>query len=209
MASSKVTAVVGTCLVLVSACGRESTAPLPVASGPDATDPTFIHARSGAPQLTIARTSFWAVRGEERTGALYYRSTTGDPADSTQFVRLTIHRRTLAWRPDGSRIARRDSVRITITLVDPQRMIVEMQPTGLRFAPGKPARLELAYDQANGDLDGDGRVDGRDSAREAGLGLWRRETPNDPWLPITGSEHQPHRRISGAIEGFTQYAIAY
>ncbi|HEU4641393.1 MAG TPA: hypothetical protein VFS44_02985 [Gemmatimonadaceae bacterium] len=209
MPSSKVTALVGTCLVIASACGRDATAPPAPAPGPDSTDPSFIRARADAPQLTVARISFWATRAEERTGALYFRSTTGDPADSTQLVRLTIPRGALARLPDGSRVGRRDSVQITMTLVDPEHMIVEMEPSGLRFSNGHPAHLDFGYEQASDDIDGDGQVDGEDQVKEAGLRLWRRETPGDPWLPVGGSKHQPHKHIDGDIEGFTQYAIAY
>lgn len=208
MASSRLTAWLGSCLVLVSACGRESTAP-DVPGAPTATDPTFVQSRADAPPLTSTRATFWARRDADRVGTLYFQSTTGDPADSTELLRLTIPARALSRLPDGSRIAKHDSVRITITLVDPQRLVVELEPSGLRFANAHPARLELAYDQASGDLDGNGVVDGRDQVREAGLSIWRRETANDPWKRVAGSRHGGHKKIDGVIEGFTQYAIAY
>ncbi|HEX6536794.1 MAG TPA: hypothetical protein VF041_19560 [Gemmatimonadaceae bacterium] len=168
-----------------------------------------MRSRADAPPLTSTRTSFWARRDAERVGTLYFQSVTGDPADSTELLRLTIPARALSRRPDGSRLAKHDSVRITITLVDPERLVVELEPSGLRFSSGHPARLELAYDHASGDLTGDGVVDGRDQVREAGLSIWRRETANDPWQRVSGSKHGGHKKIDGIIEGFTQYAIAY
>jgi hypothetical protein len=208
MASTRLTAWLGSCLVLASACGRDTTAPDGFAVSP-ADGPTFVQARTDAPALTATRISFWARRDAERVGTLYFQSITGNPADSTQLVRLTIPAHALSRRPDGSRLAKHDSLLITITLADPERLVVELEPSGLRFSTGHPARLELGYDQASGDLDGNGVVDGRDQVREAGLRIWRRESASEPWQPIAGSKHGAHKQIDGVIEGFTQYAIAY
>lgn len=212
---SKSRAVLWSCIALALACSREPTAPAtPQSPGGDSTKvayggPQFLQASPGAPAATSTHTSFWAVRGKERSGALFIAGPAGAPADSTPLVSLTVPREGLDRRPDGSRIARGDSVLITITLVDPQRMIVELEPSGLRFSAGHPAMLTLGYDQAGSDLDHDGVVNGRDTAIDEMLRIWRRERPSDPWRPVNASRHGHGRHIDSDIGGFTQYAIAY
>lgn len=212
---SKSRALLWSCIALAVACTREPTAPAaPPGGGSDSTTvasgaPQFLQASPGAPAPTATTTSFWAVRGAERTGALFLPGPASAPADSTPLVSLTVPREGLDRRPDGSSIARGDSVRITITLVDPQHMIVELEPSGLRFSAAHPATLTLGYSQAGADLNRDGVVNGRDWAIETMLRIWRRERVSDPWRPVQASRHGHGRHIDGDIGGFTQYAIAY
>lgn len=171
-------------------------------------DPTFLTAARGA-QLTATTVRFYAVRGQRREGALYYASTDGNPADSAELVRLVVPPGAGLRRPDGSRVMPGDSVLITMTVVDPEHMIIELEPSGLRFTPGEPAELELTYLRANEDLNGDGRVNGADHAIEDRLRIWRQEEPEDPWLPLASRHDPPAKRLRSSIEGFTRYAIAY
>jgi hypothetical protein len=200
-----------TCLVLgfVLACREAPTAPAATAMSERVErsegTPRFLRAEREVPPGT-RRVSFWAVRGRRTSAALRVPAGRDRMAD---LLRFTVPPRALAALPDGRRIAEGDSVRITITLLDPRRLIVEFQPSGLSFSPRHPARLRMHYDGASADLDGDGRVDARDAALAESLSIWKREAPTDPWQRIASVRDGAHRTIDADIEGFTDYAIAY
>ena len=172
------------------------------------TDPIFLRTSSDAPSLTATTVRFYAVRGQDREVRLYYHSRAGH-ADSTEFLRFRVTNQSLLTRPDGSTIANGDSLQITFTVADAARMIIDFQPSGLRFADGRPARLKLKFAEASHDFNGDGVVDARDAALVAQFAIWKREAVGLPWLKLTSLRSADLEEIEADVTGFTQYAVAY
>ena len=78
--------------------------------------------------------------------------------------------------------------------------MVTLEPTGLAFDPAEPAELELRFE-------GIPSVSAED---ETAVGLWRQESPGDPWellgpARVTSSDRI---RVESEILSFTRYALA-
>ena len=86
--------------------------------------------------------------------------------------------------PDGTPIAEGDSVLITIRVVDPAKMLFEMEPSGTDLLRRRPAELKIHYEEAHGDLNDDGSVDSDDDDIESTMAIWRQETPSDPFVRV-------------------------
>lgn len=146
--------------------------------------------------------TFWAVRGQERSVQINYRS----GSDDTQpFLRLTTV--DPAYVPGLGDLAVGDSVLISVT-VDPQNIKVSLEPTGLRF--GEPAQFHMWYGGANGDLNGDGVVDGSDEYVESQLlGMWYREDLVDPWTRISAAQSLSDKSFTVTLQHFSEYAVSW
>jgi len=174
----------------------------------DDDDLSFLEPDDDAPPLATTRVSFYAVRGQERQALIMYRAQPG-AADSSEFVRFVVPAGSLVERPDGSPIALGDSLRITLTVVDTLRLIVDFQPSGLRFATNHPARLRFSYGETDDDLDDDGEVGPDDEAIEATFAIWRQETAGEPYRKIPSTALTVAEQVVAEIGGFTRYAVAY
>jgi hypothetical protein len=168
----------------------------------------FLRPASDAPPLANPVVQFYAKRGDNREAFIYYQRRPGR-SDSTEFMRFRVHGSALAQRPDGTTIVEGDSILITIRVVDPARLILEFQPSGLRFAASRPAELKIRFAEANDDLDGDGDVDADDSARERELAIWKQEAPGLPWLRMASVVDFSLDEVEADVFSFTGYAIAY
>ena len=168
----------------------------------------FLRLDDGAPPLVTTTASFWAKRGDNRELRMYHRARLGD-TDSTEFLRFEVDNESLLERPDGTRFAEGDSILITVTVIDLANLIVDFQPSGLRFDPDEPAELEFDFEETDDDLDDDGDVDDDDSSREAVLSIWRRESASQPWVRLSSNVRVELDEIEADILGFTNYAIAY
>lgn len=168
----------------------------------------FLRPAADAPPLAQIAATFWAVRGEDREVRLSYRPRQGE-TDSTDFLRFRVRDETLLELPGGLPIALGDSVLITVTVIDPARLIVEFQPAGLLFSSAEPAELELRYPEADHDFDDDGDVDDDDDRIEQQLRIWRQESIGDPWVQLSGSIRADIDEVKADLTGFTRYAIAY
>jgi hypothetical protein len=210
--------VIDRCLVLVSmlavlvACG-DATEPRPDPASPSDTiraeeDLRFLRTAPDAPPLERTTASFYAVRGDNSEIRMYYQPRPGDDSGD-EFLRFEVRGESLRQRPDGTPIAEGDSVLITLTVIDPERLIVDFQPAGLRFNAEEPARLRMSYAETVDDRDDDGDVDDEDRAAESSLSIWRRERPDDPWIRIGSLRSTDVDEIEADISGFTYYAIAY
>jgi hypothetical protein len=213
-------------LALAAACapdravgvdGAASAALAPRASGPSFSgsshdaddDPHFVTAGSGAPDIANPVVQFWAKRGEDRSGTIYYHSTTSG-RDSTPLFFLRVRAKSLWKRPDGSTIAQGDSVLITLTVTDTVDLVVDCQPSGLLFSPDTPARLKMSYGETSDDLNDDGVVNSTDSTLTRALAIWRKETATSPWIRVLNSRNSTgSHEVEADIGGFTGYAIAY
>jgi hypothetical protein len=170
--------------------------------------PQFLRPAADAPRIANPLVKFYAKKGVDREAFMYYhRSTTGK--DSVVFLRMRVRARSLARRPNGSRIAFGDSVLITIRLVDPTRLIVDCQPAGLKFSTEHPADLKLSYAETDPDVNRDGRVDTRDRQLTSRFKIWRRETNISPWTALPSTVTFGTHEVETDIFGFTRYAIAF
>lgn len=185
-------------LLAAAGCGDSSG---PAASVPE-TELGFLRPALDAPALVQTQLAFWAVRGRGTEVRLEY--VTGE-----DFLRFKLNDKSLLRRPDGTTIADGDSALITITVVDPLRLIVEFQPSGLAFDPREPAELELRYAHADHDLNDDGSVDSEDDRIESMFSIWRQERPGDPWFKVGSAVVKELDEVEARLDGFTRYAIAY
>jgi hypothetical protein len=185
---------------------REGTAPAPVSRAADQLH--FIRPAPGASSLPDTAVTFWARRGEDRELRLYYNpqslSGTGE-----EFLRFTVPAAALAQRPDGSAITVGDSVLISVRVIDPSRLIVEFQPSGLRFSAGSPARLRFELAETDSDLNGDGVVNAEDDSVKTQLSFWRQEAPGQPWLKVASAVFTDLNEVEANVLGFSGYALAY
>jgi hypothetical protein len=163
----------------------------------------FLPSLSGGLSLDRNTVTFWAVRGEERSVQVNYLSSTGDT--SAPFLQLTIV--DPVYVPDRGDIAAGDSVLITVT-IDPTNIKVSLEPTGMQF--GDPARLQIFYGGAAGDMNGDGVVDESDAQIEAQLlGLWYREGADSAWARIPASQSVVDRSFISALRHFSEYEVSF
>jgi len=161
-----------------------------------------------APPLATSSATFYAVKGKNADLDLWYRPRAGQ-RDSTKFLEFRIGGNSLDRRPDGSAIADGDSVRITVTVKDPAHLVVEFQPSGLKFSSKDPARLRMFFTEVSDDIDHNGRVDSDDDNVKQQLSIWRQEQPSLPWFKVASAVVKDAKRVDADLAGFTGYALAY
>ncbi|MEO7712848.1 MAG: hypothetical protein ABIV10_08020 [Gemmatimonadaceae bacterium] len=168
----------------------------------------FLRPAADAPLLANPMLSFYAKRGEDREAFMYYQPRPGR-SDSSVFMRFKVSATSLDRRPDGTVIQMGDSVLITIRLADPARLILDFQPSGLRFSVSKPADLKLDFRESSHDFDGDGDQDADDDRAKTALRIWKQEAPGLPWVRLASVTNFSLEELEADILGFTGYAIAY
>ena len=200
-------------LALVTACGTEpvgSPGDLPSATLEDVSDAElhFLRPAPDAPPLAQTSASFYAVRGESRQVRIMYRARP-TASDSTQFLRFEVPHQSLVRRPDGTLVAEGDSLLITLTVSDSDRLIVNFEPAGLLFDTDAPARLSMSYAETDDDVNADGVVDALDDELESLFQIWRQEQIGDPFFALASLLNKTREVVSASISGFTNYAISY
>ncbi len=169
--------------------------------------PTIVTLRGNAPALETAVTTFYAKKGTDREARIYF--TDGAGGRGSEYIRLEVGANALLARPDGSAIATGDSILITIRVVDTKRILFELLPDGLRFAPNAQARLVAHYIEADKDFDGDGDEDANDAAIESRLAIWRQPTASLDFQKLPSTLVLDMDGIISHLPGFSRYAIAY
>jgi hypothetical protein len=179
--------------------------PAPDDEGPGEELPVSItpSPEAGPPQLDRYEVSFWAVRGKRRSIQINYETEDG----LSPFLRLTIPRRALHRRPDGSRIEWGEAVLITV-IVDRTRLRVELEPDGIQFSRWIPARLKIWYGGADWDFNGDGVVDERDDEAERRLRMWTQEEDGGPWRSMRGWHSRRGKWLLVKLYHFTGYEVS-
>jgi hypothetical protein len=157
--------------------------------------------------LFNATDSFYAKKGEDRELRIYFQDDVGGSGE--EFLRFRVDAPTLLARPDGTPFASGDSVLITIRVVDPAKVMFDMEPSGLTFDPARPAQLKIHYVHADHDFNEDGTVNNLDTAIKSQLAIWRQESLTDPFIRLGSVNAEDLEEIDAAILGFTRYAIAY
>lgn len=186
--------------VFLGACGGDSTAPKTDVK--QTSELHFLRLSTSAPPLQSTVVSFYAVKGQDREIRVKFR--TGE-----DFLRFRVFANSLLQRPDGSSFATGDSVLITITVTDPTKLAADFQPSGLKFSPTAPARLQFEFGEADKDLNGDGVVTAADTALIPQISTWRQEVSAAPWLKIASVVEVEISEVQADIGGFTGYALAY
>jgi len=199
--------------VLVLAGCRDATAPVDdafaevVVSAPVSGALHILQQASSAPRLETYQVSFWARRGRNSTVVVNYEPAPGEVA-ALPFLRFDIPRDGLTAGPYGSRLGRRDSVFITLT-IDPQSFAVAFEPEGVVFSRRHPATLAFWYGNANPDFNGDGSVDGADGALAAQLAIWGRPGRPAEWLKTASQTEAGQQWIWTALYHFSEYAVSW
>jgi hypothetical protein len=150
--------------------------------------------------VTTRQASFWAKRGEDRRLEIDY-------ADGEEFLEFEVRDESLLRRPDGTVFQNGDSILITVTLDNSDRIILDFQPSGLVFNPLEPAQLEINYQQNDPDIDDDGDHDDDDLDLEAAMRIWQREQAGAPWLPLATVRIDEDDLRAGVLS-FTGFAMA-
>ena len=191
-----------TLLMLAVSCA-DSTAP----DVRPASELHFLRPAPNAPPLADTVVTFWAKRGVDREIRLRYAAASG--GETEEFLRFKVPSEALAFRPDGRPFAVGDSVLITVRIADFSRLIVDFQPSGLRFSTAHPAELRIRFAHADHDFNGDGVEDNEDDEIESTLALWRQEAPGSPWIKLGGKLEVSLEEVEGELLGFSGYALAY
>jgi hypothetical protein len=193
-------------LLLAGIAGcSSSTAPNDTTRPP--TDLNVIRLAASSRPLFNAADSFYAKKGEDRELRIFFQDDVGGPGE--EFLRLRVDAPTLLARPDGTPFAVGDSVLITVRVVDPSRIMFDMEPSGLTFDPARPAQLKIEYAHADHDFNEDGSINAFDTEIKSRLALWRQELVTDPFVRLGSINVEDIEEISADILGFTRYAIAY
>ncbi len=205
-------------LCMFSACDSPSPtsvlldlSPVSTKGGPGSSSSTsinFLSPASNAPSLSLAPVSFYAVQGADRRVEIFYNPRP-DQSSPSSLLRLRIRQNAQIVLPDGTSLAAGDSVQITINVLDPLKLIVQFQPSGLRFVGPNVAELRMSFLETNRDLNHDGVVDNLDRALERTLSIYRQEGANDPFLRVSSIVSSGSSQVDSFIGGFTNYVIAY
>jgi hypothetical protein len=168
---------------------------------------TIIQLPAASPPIWNPVASFYAKKGTDRELRIYFQDAVGGPGE--EYLRLRVDAGSLYKRPDGTLFQVGDSILITVTVVDPQQIFFDFQPSGLTFSSAVPAQLKIEYAETGGDLDDDGDVDTDDDAIEQVIDLWRQEQAGGDFVKLGAVKIEELDEIEADILGFTRYAIAY
>ena len=199
--------------LFAAACSNEL-GPLPIPEqdrvAPPPTDSAQIHMlrqSPSAPRLQTYRMSYWARRGTQTTVQVNYRARPGQ-SQGDPFLRFRIPINGLVAGANGVPLDRGDSVRITLT-IDSVSFRVDFQPSGVVFSKSSPAQLAIWYQDANPDLNGDGRVDATDAALEQQLAIWTQSNRTDPWKQLSSGNDTTQKLVTAALYHFSLYAVSW
>jgi len=202
-------------LVVLGACGGgSSTGPLPPPPPPPTkatNELSFLIQAANAPALVTTDTTFLATRGQELKVQLFYEPVAGSgQSEGDEFLEFELDPQSLLRYPPGHPKAGQlfqagDTISIRIQ-VDPNELLVTMEPSGLQFDPAHPAQLELRYGHADDDYDGDGAADPPET--ESQIDLWRQEFPGDPWVRVGEIKDTETNRVRAFLTSFSRYALA-
>jgi len=190
----------------LAGCSSDSSSPGDGSNRPSG-DLNIIQLDASSPPLLNPDTSFYAVQGEDREVRISFQDAAG--AEGEEFFRLRVRSGSLQALSDGTPIAPGDSVLITVHVVDPARILFELEPSGLTFNASEPAELKIHYNHADHDFNNDGTVNLFDDQIKDQLAIWRQEALNDPFVKLGSVNVEESEEINADILGFTRYAIAY
>ncbi len=160
-----------------------------------------------APRLETYQTTFKACKSKSQKLQIGYLPRP-DVATGL-FLELEVPKYSLYRWPSGRRFASWECVWITAT-IDPDNMVVKLEPEGLKFRWSKPAKLRMWYTYANLDLNGDGVVDYRDEEIVGeDLALWRLPHDGGAWKKIRSVHVESAMQFTASLTQFSHYAVAH
>ncbi len=174
--------------------------------GSEDSDPVILDLADDHAPFFNQSVSFWAKAGSNAEGAIYFQDDRG--RQGNRYARLKLSGRSLLSYPDGRPFAKGDSILITMTVDPSNRMLFEMEPTGLRFSSDRMAELRIDYSEANPDYNHDGVVDAVDAGIKALLAIWVQEA-SEPFLKLGSVNFPEIDELVARINGFSRFAIAY
>lgn len=193
-------------VLLLASCGGGET---PTSPGErPASDLRLLRVSPNAPPLATMQASFWAVKGRNAGVDLWYHALPGR-SDSTKFLELRLGGASLDRRPDGTPFAQGDSVLITLQVTDAVHLVVDYQPSGLRFSANDLPKLKMFYSFCGDDLNYDGVVDSADDVIASQLSIWKQESAGQSWFRLSSIVAKDAKQVEAQIAGFTGYAIMY
>ncbi|MBA3710684.1 MAG: hypothetical protein H0W83_17905 [Planctomycetes bacterium] len=167
----------------------------------------IVEVAPGSPPPEATVVTFYARSGTESQGRVFLGD--GHGGRGAEYLRLTLDRNSLAAHPDGSPFADGDSIQITIRVMDPSKILFQMEPAGLRFSDTSPAELRISYAPADGDLDHNGRKEEVDDSLENHLAIWRQAGTGTAYIRLPSTVSRSGRTVRADLPGFSRYAIAY
>ena len=176
------------------ACSSDSSGPTkPVVVPPSA---LTILTLPAAPPLCQDSVGFWARTDQDREATISFND--GDCSPGEKFLKFEVKNGSLSRRPDGSAFGAVDSIFVWIKPA-PDSVLFTFEPSGLRFNPARPARLQLEY----------GEAQVADTAIEHLLNLWVQDLPGDSLTQVGSVKVEDFDELEADILGFSRYAIAY
>ena len=198
---------IGTVALLAGAVACSSSS-APHSPTPVPTDQLHVVVQdSTAPPLYSDSVSQLFTAGQSGDVRLYYANVTGGSGE--EFLRLEIPGDGLFRKPDGAAFQPGDTIRISIRVIDPKKMVFEFQPAGLQFNPTDPARLKIEYLHSDHDYNEDGVVNAADSTIQAQLDVWKNDPPSMLWYKQGAVNFESLEEIDVNVTSFSQYAVAW
>jgi hypothetical protein len=198
-------------VVMMVACARDAAPPsgvtMPRADVVASGEPHLLQQAPNTPALEKTKITFVATKGTETEVTLKYGKD-ATHKDKQIFAQFTIPPLGLKTRPDGRPIGIGESIEITLTVIDPLKFLIKLEPSGLKFDPANNAVLTLSYIYAIQDFNGDGEINDVDRDIERNLRLWRKDG-TAPFQKLEGTPQLATDRVSAVIGGFSNYLIAY
>ena len=169
-------------------------------TGPTSRNPaelTIVQLASTAPPLLSTSVTFTACRGSNAEGRLFFDN--GSGGEGAEFARLRIGSNSLLRRPEGTTFGQDECVEVTMSVPDPTRLEIALEPTGLVFSNDDPAELRLDY----------GEAEGITADIEAQLAIWRQEAPGQPYVRLGTVVFDDLDEAEADLFGFSRYALSY
>jgi hypothetical protein len=194
-----------TAWAMVAFTGCESTDPGDNGTTRPPAELNILRLAQSTPPLSTDSVGFYALFDEDREVRI--------DINGNDYFKFRVRDGALKSRPDGSPFGPGDSIFISIKVVDPQELLFDFQPAGLKFNTDQPAELSLDYDWAGetvpGDYNGDNVVNAEDDALEDQFFIWRQGNPGQPFVRLGSAKVEDLNEINADITSFSRFALAY
>ena len=173
----------------------------------DALGTSILHQAATAPQLETYQVSFWLSRERATQVMVRYQPAAGE-SQGAPFLLFDVPKDGLRTAGGGAKLARQDSVLITLT-IDPRSFEVDFQPSGVLFSQRKPATLVFWYQNADPDLNGDGVVNNADRDLEKQLHIIYRRNGRAHWQQTKSMRGWDWPYVLAPVRHFSSYAVSW
>lgn len=150
-----------------------------------------------APQLATHHVSLALVQGKPSNFKVRYVDPETNNAEGPWFLRIKVPQGTQLWAPNGSPLARGDTLVVTLN-IDPTKFLVSFGPHGTQFTGERPVTLAFKYDYA--------KMDARDPAD---LRVWYQPTADAEWSVVPAEVDKQGSMVWMSLHHFSNYAMAF